>query len=276
MRKAQGLRLKPMASNQEIDSSGDIAKLSHWESVWRSTKTVHAFSSYNYYDFRLANLFQSLAGPGSRVLDIGCGGSRWVSFFDRVLHCESWGIDYSPEGLRLAERHSAGRESEVHLIQGDFFDDSLLPIGYFDLLYSLGFVEHFRDISVVTRRIERLLRPGGRVMTLIPNFVSVYGSLQKTLNREVFEKHVVMDGPALDAHHIAAGLTPEMPATFWGCFAPGVINFGRAGQFVLPPIKALQHLVCWTLYGLSCTFESRKTSPYVVGVYRKNGDEPPH
>lgn len=263
-----------MDSRGERELSGDIARIGHWESVWKSTKTIHQFSRYNYYDFRLGRLFESLVRPGARALEIGCGGSRWVSFFDRILHCESWGIDYSPEGLRLAEQHSATLKASVRLVQGDFFDDSLLPSEYFDLLYSFGFVEHFLDVSLVTRRMARILRPGGKVMTLIPNFLSSYGSLQKAFSREIFEKHVVMDGPTLDSHHVAAGLVPLTPADYWGCFAPGVVNFGRLGRFVLPPVKLFQHLVCWVLYGLNWTRESRKTSPYIVGIYAKGEGQP--
>src|SRR5262249_53685480 len=250
----------------------DIARVGHWESVWRNTKTVHRFSRFNYFDFRLASLFRLYAGPGSRVLEVGCGGSRWIPFFDEVLRCETWGIDYSREGLRLVREDNPGRETQVRLIQGDFFDEDLLPSRYFDLLYSLGFVEHFQEVSVVTRRIAQLLSPGGRVMTLIPNFVSLYGGLQNAVNPEVFAKHVVMDGTTLDEHHVAAGLTPIMPAKYWGCFAPGVVNFGRAGRFLIPPIKVLQHFVCWTAHAIRCDFESRYFSPYVVGVYEKPRD----
>jgi len=258
-----------MASNQEIDSSGDIAKISHWESVWRNTKTVHGFSRYNYYDFRLADLFQSLAGPGSRVIEIGCGGSRWVSFFDRILRCESWGIDYSPEGLRLTKRQSAGRESLVRLIQGDFFDESSLPHEYFDMVYSGGFVEHFSETAVVTSRIAQILRPGGKVVTMIPNFVAIYGLLQRAANRGVFHKHIIMDEILLDSAHSAGGLTPVMPAHFWGCFCPGVVNYGRLGRVVGLPIKVLQQAICWTLHALHSDAESRLTSPFILGVYEK-------
>lgn len=259
-----------MATSQEIAGASDIARASYWESVWRGTRSVHPFSTRNYHDFRLAGLFRGLAGPGFRVLEIGCGGSRWIRFFDRGLGCETWGIDYSPAGIELARHSNAGREPALHLVEGDFFDESLLPRGYFDLLYSRGFLEHFTNASLVTRRMAQLLRPGGKVMTLIPNFVSVYGAIQKAVNPLVFEKHIVMDGPALDAHHRAAGLIPEMPGQFWACFGPGVVNYGSWGRWVLPPLKIAQHAICWTLHGLHATFDSRYLSPYVVGVYRKS------
>jgi SAM-dependent methyltransferase len=249
-------------------SPTDIASVSHWESVWKKTESVRGFSTLNYYDFRLSKLFQSLVAPGSKVIEIGCGGSRWIGYFDRVMHCETWGIDYSPEGLAITQRSSAGRDS-VHLVAGDFFDESALPGEYFDFIYSHGFIEHFPEADLVTRRMLQILRPGGRMMTLVPNFLSAYGRIQRIVNRATFDKHVVMTTAMLDGAHLAAGLKAVAPARFFGCFGPGVVDYGSWQHLALPPIRLAQHLACWSLHGLHLDRESRLNSPYIVGVYEK-------
>jgi SAM-dependent methyltransferase len=249
-------------------SPTDIASVSHWESVWKKTASVRGFSTLNYFDFRLSKLFQSLIAPGSSVIEIGCGGSRWIGYFDRVMRCETWGIDYSAEGLAITERSNSGRP-RVRLVAGDFFDQSALPSEYFDFIYSLGFIEHFTDAELVTRRMFQILRPGGRVMTLVPNFLSAYGTIQKRVNRATFDKHVIMTTTMLDDAHLAGGLTAVDSARFFGCFAPGVIDYGLWQRLVLPPIRLAQHLACWSLHGLHLDRESRLHSPYIVGVYEK-------
>lgn len=246
----------------------DLAKVGYWEKMWKQTHSVREVSRLSYYDFRMSKLLSSLVGPGSRVIEIGCGGSRWIGFLDRVLKCETWGIDYSAEGLAITERSNAGSPS-VHLIAGDFFDESLLPRNYFDLVFSGGFIEHFTDPAVVTRRIGQILRPGGRVLTLTPNLVGIYKNIQRLVDREIFEKHVPMDRASLDAAHITANLVPVRPADFGGCFAPGVVNYGVRKRFLLPPIKLIQQLVCWSLNILHLDHESRMASPYILGVYQK-------
>lgn len=246
----------------------DIATLDHWESVWKKKRSARRVSGFSYYDRRVSRMFRSHTEPRSRVLEIGCGGSRWISFFDRELGCETWGIDYSPEGLRIAKESNAGRPG-VRLVAGDFFDESLLPTGYFDFIFSRGFIEHYTDPAVVTQRIAQLLRPCGKVMTLIPNFVGLYGALQKRVDPGIFDKHVVMDCESLDRPHVTANLRPVMPAQFWGCFAPGVVNYGSRARYLLPPVKLLQQLVCWPLGLLRLDFESRLASPYIVGIYQK-------
>src|ERR1700685_3792518 len=102
------------------DHPTDIASLSHWESVWQRAGRAPGFSALNYYDFRLARMFQPLVPPGARVVEIGCGGSRWIKYFAGKLQRETWGIDYSPEGLAITEKDNAGNPL-VHLVAGDFF-----------------------------------------------------------------------------------------------------------------------------------------------------------
>ena len=246
----------------------DIASVGHWESVWGNSASVREFSTRSYYDFRLAKVFQSLVTPGSRVIEIGCGGSRWMGYFAQRLQCDTWGIDYSAEGLRLTEQNNAGN-TMIHLIKGDFFDESLLPLGFFDLVYSLGFIEHFKESATVTRRMSQILRPGGRAMTMIPNFTSSYGIVQKLMNRRIFDKHVLLNCSMLDDAHLSAGMKPVIPAAFFGCFGPGVVNYGVRKGFLLPPIKLMQQAACWGLRAVHLDGESRIASPYILGVYQK-------
>ena len=245
----------------------DLARVEHWERVWKHTRPIRGVSRFNYYDFRMAALLRSLVNPGARVIEIGCGGSRWIRFFRRALNCETWGIDYSREGLAMTAR-SIPESQGLYLVRGDFFGQALLPLDYFDFVFSGGFIEHFSDATAVARRFMQLLRPGGKVLTLTPNFSGPYKYLQKTVAPEIFAKHVPMDRQDLDSAHVAAGLVPIVPARLWGCFAPGVVNFGKLSPFLLPPIKALQQIVCWSLHAIRLDRDSY-LSPYLAGVYQK-------
>jgi SAM-dependent methyltransferase len=161
------------------------------------------------------------------------------------------------------------QHSAVHLVEGDFFNLELLPLEYFDFIYSLGFIEHFVESATVTRRMAQVLRPAGMAMTLVPNFTALYGTIQKAVNPETYNKHVVMDCKMLDEVHSGAGLTPLMPADWFGSFGPGVVDYGVLQRFIIPPLKLAQHATCWALHFLRLDGESRWASPYVVGVYQK-------
>lgn len=246
--------------------SAAITDVRHWDSVWNSTRRVPAASSLNYYDSRLAELFSSVSKPGDRVLEVGCGGSRWLAYFCEERRCESWGVDYSRAGLRL----TAALSRDPILVEGDFFDQALLPSEHFDLVYSLGFIEHFTELSSPLRRAYTLMRPGGRIVTLVPNFVGLYGWMQRAVSPDIFRKHVVVTPGMLDEAHVRAGFVPEFPATYFGCFGPGVVNFDAWQNLAMLVIKPVQHCTCWLLRLLHLEFQSSALSPYVVGVYRRS------
>src|SRR5687768_8887760 len=42
-------------------------------------------------------------GPGSRLLEVGCGGSIWLPYFAREHGFEVTGLDYSEQGCAAAE-----------------------------------------------------------------------------------------------------------------------------------------------------------------------------
>lgn len=268
-----------MSVDPDFGSAADIAGPEHWENVWRNVRSAAGVSRFNYYNFRLLELFRPQVKMGSRVLEVGCGASRWVPYFEQSLRCESWGIDYSPEGINLVAR-ALPPGSKCQLVEADFFDPAALPTNYFELIYSFGFIEHFSHPVAVTRRFAELLAPGGKVLTLVPNFKGIYGYFQEAVDEELFHKHVVMDCADLDNLHDAAGLSPMMPAKFSGCFGPGVVSLFRLngkhiklGQWIAQSVRLLQQLTCWTLRGVRCDFESQTASPWIVGIYENNNSK---
>ena len=54
-----------------------------------------------------------------------------------------------------------------------------LPEASFDLVYSLGVIEHFEDARSIVEKHLFLTKPGGRVVISIPNFGGVYGRLER-------------------------------------------------------------------------------------------------
>lgn len=93
---------------QNFPGQQDMAGLGHWEGVWRRAARSPYKSvarSLTYGAARLRNLFSQYVPCGAKVLEIGCGGSRWLPFLARRLGCEVWGIDYSEEGTRLCRTY---------------------------------------------------------------------------------------------------------------------------------------------------------------------------
>ena len=100
--------------------------------------------------------------PGDTLLDIGCGRGEFLRGF---IECgaKGFGVDQTDAAKKYcpsAELRLANLENEP------------LPYGddTFDVVYSKSVVEHFYYPEKLVREMYRVLKPGGLVITLCPDW----------------------------------------------------------------------------------------------------------
>lgn len=208
----------------------NLADEQYWNGVW-DFNTHHSpaerpeiFSSA-ITDWLERVFAAHLSARDSRFVEVGAGGSAWPARVASKWKADAWGIDFSSNGLELASRAAIPNSGSVRLIQGDLFDRDALPAHSFHVVYSGGFVEHFPESEAVMERFVELLAPNGVVITTVPNLCGVNGFLQKWVDNDTFQRHVVLSPEALDAAHATAGLIPIEPAHFVGLVDLTAVNF---------------------------------------------------
>ena len=144
--------------------------------------------------------------PRPRLLELGCARSAWLPYFAREFGASVAGLDYSPLGVRQAEQRlqAAGVTGEVRC--ADLFTPPEDWRNAFDVVTWFGVAEHFDDATNAVRAAAAFLKPGGLLLTEIPNLSGVNGWLQRICNKAIYEIHVPHDRDGLVAHHRAAGL----------------------------------------------------------------------
>lgn len=163
------------------------------------------FRRYQHREFT-ERLRQLGLGPGSRLLEVGCGGSIWLPYFAREHGFKVTGLDYSEQGCAAAEHVLKRDGAEGRVVCGDMFDPPADMVGAFDMVTSIGVVEHFTSTSEAVAACARFLRPGGVMMTIIPNLAGLSGIGLKYFNRKVYDIHVPLSAPQLAKAHEEAGL----------------------------------------------------------------------
>jgi 2-polyprenyl-3-methyl-5-hydroxy-6-metoxy-1,4-benzoquinol methylase len=103
-------------------------------------------------------------GPGARVLDIGCGngGFLWQM---RSLGWKVCGVEPDPKSA--AQAREAGLDVREGLLQQQAF-----PEAHFDAITMNHVIEHLHDPVDTLRHCWKILKPGGHITVITPNFGS--------------------------------------------------------------------------------------------------------
>lgn len=192
-----------------IATSGVLTDADYWDDVYRNGRRPYTFPDVggNRFHVTLARLLQRHVRPGMAALELGCGGSLWLPYLAKVHGCEVSGLDFSAEGIKKARLHLEANDVTGRLCRADFMAPPEEFLGRFDLVYSLGVVEHFDDPAAVIAAFTRYLKPSGRVLTWIPNTAGWIMRLQRWADREIYDRHCVMTLDDLLRAHRAAGLS---------------------------------------------------------------------
>lgn len=193
----------------------DKAGEKYWSKVWQNTnlpyeldvksKNVNNYAVRRFHNY-FKGLFSSKETKGKKLLEIGCGNSVWLPYFAKEFKFEVSGLDYSPIGCETSEKILERASVKGKVYCSDFFLPPEELIGQFDVVVSFGVAEHFKETSEVLKSFAKFLKPGGMLITEIPNMSGAIGFLHKILNRPVYDIHVPLDLKQLNKAHKQAEL----------------------------------------------------------------------
>jgi 2-polyprenyl-3-methyl-5-hydroxy-6-metoxy-1,4-benzoquinol methylase len=255
---------------------------SYWDSVWQSSSTSGGRMA-GYVNGRICDYLykRAFTAPtaGSRLLELGCGGSSMLPHFAARFGFQVSGIDYSELGCEQARQalSKAGVSGEIAC--ADFFAPPPELLDSFDVVWSNGVIEHFADTASVVRHFAQFLKPGGLLLTVVPNMAGAVGLLLSKLNRRVYDMHVILDREAVRRAHVAAGLTVTdcdylMTVNFGVCYCLDGIRIGSIEYYLKKSAifgLLAGTLAVWTLEDMAGKRlpSNSFSSPYIVCAARR-------
>ena len=161
-----------------------------------------------YFSGLFAKHIRALGGPASSYLEVGVGSAQTIVRLQRMTRASCTGIEKTPGAYEIGKAYA--KNCDIQL--GDAFGMPF-PDKSFDVVYSLGLLEHFEPEEQV-----RILREHARcarnmvVMNLPPNLPHVRAILW--VNRTLFGRRGVWaDEELFSAAHMRKKY-PGLPFTF--------------------------------------------------------------
>lgn len=148
-------------------SSRDLERLRRRIDVYDTIaeRRAHWLEKAEYYHATIHRIVESLAPPGTRVLEIGCGLGDLLAHL-QAHGCRCVGVDISPRSVELAKARHPGLDVRVADVErGE------LPEGPFDLITFSDVIGHVDDVQRAFERVRPLLSPEGRIFVTYYNFV---------------------------------------------------------------------------------------------------------
>lgn len=260
-------------------STSSLTDEKYWSRVWSGTATGTCIDPVNGRLDNHANLARHRllqralhdVPRGSGLLEIGAGRSRWLPYFSRQFGFSVSGLDYSEIGCEAARRILSAANVPGDIVCADLFHPPATFEQAFDVVVSFGVVEHFESTATCLEACARYLKPGGRMVTTIPNMRGAIGLLQRWVDREVFQTHVPLTADELAAAHRVAGLDVSDSGYFlstnWrvvACQSPS-----RGAALVRRALHAATTL-CWSIDRLGLgPGPNGFTSPYIYCIADK-------
>jgi len=111
-----------------------------------------------------------------RVLDLGCGSGRHMVYLAKH-DFEVYGIDISPQGIKIAREWLKKEKLKANLKVGDVYKKLPYQNDFFDAIISTQALHHnkIENIRKLIKEIERILKPGGLIFVTVRRALRVKG-----------------------------------------------------------------------------------------------------
>lgn len=245
-----------------------------WENYWEEKPENKGSKKPNLLFKEILKTFDRYLphAEGLTILEIGGGQGEYLLYLAQHFGYKAHSLDYSEIGNQQTLETFSTAGLPVVLYERDLFADNS-DIPKFDIVFSLGLIEHFDEPEKVIAKHLELLKPGGILLLGVPNFAGVYQLALKRLAPSVAETHNMK----------------TMNLDNWKSFEENLslqkVFVGYIGGFEPISMKKMEvkntfnHIIYFLVRVLMVLFSFRMQflrrfnsgcwSAYMIGVYRK-------
>ncbi len=205
------------------------------------------------------------ANPPRTIIEIGGFPGRYMAYISSKYNLAPTILDFNPEREKVDETMRSFGVKDYNVIQADFL--TYEPARQYDIVISIGFIEHFENYQEVLDKHVSYLKKGGTLFLLIPNkryLRKWYGLL---VDRENLLMHNLscMTRKTFDEFEERNSLQC-LDFTFYGGFQyayHGTVNY------IQLTLYRVTRLVFKILNPILEKYPNRFVSSVIIGIYKK-------
>lgn len=169
--------------------------ISFYDSVYKKGEKKH----YTKLLFRTSTklpideheVLHALSWKNKTVLDVGCGTGLMADVIAKAGAKKVVGIDFSPDAIATAKKEHARPNLDYRV------EDIKKHKDRYDIVISLGTLEHMDTPLEILKLIKKHLNPGGTIVITSPNWSNPRGYILQTL-RFLFDAPITL----ADLHYL--------------------------------------------------------------------------
>jgi cyclopropane fatty-acyl-phospholipid synthase-like methyltransferase len=171
----------------------ELTKQEDWSQFWAKLELPALVDEQGTFEKILIEVFNNELLQGQSVYEIGCAPGKWLIFASQHFNCSVGGCEYQVAAFEKTKENLAlCNIDHSNIVRSDIKDISTEKT--YDVVYSLGFIEHFSNPDEILKKHVDLLSMHGKLIISVPHFRGLHGILlrfQDFFNRKnkLIQKH---------------------------------------------------------------------------------------
>ena len=219
----------------------ELTNQTFWEKYWRSKKiTRYIHENYPFYD-----LFQrELGGKKYKTMvEIGGFPGYYAIYFHKFWKYKTTLLDYVVDLNiinKLLESNKLDKE-KIDIVKEDF--NKYNRTKKYDVVFSLGFIEHFEDTEQILKKHWRMVNKGGKMIIGIPNFLGINGIYQLLFDPSNLNIHNLNSMNIVRLRNMIDDIKPKNSRVFYVSSALVWLENLEKRNIILPVLTYLLNII---------------------------------
>lgn len=167
----------------------ELTDQKYWEEYYKKSgaNREKIISVVSKYDSIWNFVFKDLDAKKLNLIEIVGYPGRYLAYLSDKYGIHTTSLDFNSDRKTIDEAMATFGIKEYEVIQADLLKHE--PVTKYDIVYSNGFIEHFDDYETILSKHLNYLKPGGKLVVIIPNKRFYKWFYQKMFDQENLAAH---------------------------------------------------------------------------------------